>query len=449
MVAGAPLLLIIGLAIVFIVFSTAVLKIHPFLALLLASFGVGMLVRMPLSQIGATIATGFGSLLGSIGLVVVLGSIIGVALEQSGAALRLADAVLNMVGPNKPTLAMSVIGLVVGIPVFCDSGFILLAGINRALAQRSKVATGSLSIGLASGLYTSHTLIPPTPGPIAAAGNLGASGYLGTVILVGLLISIPVVLVAYFYAVFRGGHLGQAPIQNSSATPTASAGPLPGLGWAVAPILVPILLISLASLQTIVPLPAAIALGITFLGSPLVALLVGVGLCLFLRPHRNNPVFTQWVTEGINQAGPILILTGAGGAFGAILKATPVADLVSTWLTGNAGSGIYLLIGGFLIAALLKTAQGSTTSALVISSSMLAPLLISAGFHSALELSFLVTAIGAGAMVVSHTNDSYFWVISQFGGLTLKEAYQGFTVVTFLQGITALAFILLGYYLFC
>lgn len=449
MVEGIPLLLIIGLAIAFIVFSTAVLKWHPFLALLLASFGVGVLVKMPLPQVGTTIATGFGSLLGSIGLVVVLGSIIGVALEQSGAALRLADAVLRTVGPAKPTLAMSVIGLVVGIPVFCDSGFILLAGISRALAQRSQVAAGSLSIGLASGLYTSHTLIPPTPGPIAAAGNLGASGYLGTVILIGLIISIPVVLVAYIYAVFWGRRLGQVLADNLVATPFTPAPVLPGLGRAVAPILVPILFISLASLQNILPLPTAIATAIAFLGTPLVALFLGVGLCLLLLPYRKDATFTLWVSEGIKQAGPILILTGAGGAFGALLKATPVAGLVSNWLSGNPASGGYLLVGGFIISALLKTAQGSTTSALVISSSLLAPLLITAGFDSALELGFLVSAVGAGAMVVSHTNDSYFWVITQFSGLTVKEAFQAFTVVTLLQGLTALVFILLGFYLLC
>ncbi|MGV3585897.1 MAG: GntP family permease [Adhaeribacter sp.] len=450
MVEGPLLLLIIGLAVVFIVLSTSVFKIHPFLALLLACFGVGIAVRMPLAEIGTTIGSGFGSLMSSIGLVVVLGSIIGVALERSGAALRIADAVLNLVGPTKPALAMSVIGLIVGIPVFCDSGFILLSGINRALAQRSKLANGSLTIALASGLYTSHTLIPPTPGPIAAAGNLGASEHLGTVILVGLAISIPVVLVAYIYAIVAAKKLGTVP---AAASTTPEANPktevIPGLLKSLAPILVPILLISLASITNILAISPAIAAALNFLGSPLIALLFGVGLSIFLLPQWNAGAFSGWVSEGILQAGPILILTGAGGAFGALLKATPVAALVGQWLSSNAASGSFLLIISFIIAALLKTSQGSTTSALVITSSMLAPLLTTIGFDTGLELSLLVMAIGAGAMVVSHANDSYFWVITQFSGLTVKEAYQGFTVVTFLQGLTALAFVLLGYFLFC
>jgi gluconate:H+ symporter, GntP family len=449
MVEGPLLLLIIGLAVIFIVLSTSVFKIHPFLSLLLASFGVGVAVQMPLPQIGTTIATGFGTLMGSIGLVVVLGSIIGVALERSGSAIRIADAVLKMVGPNKPALALSVIGLIVGIPVFCDSGFILLSGINRALAQRSKIATGSLTIALASGLYTSHTLIPPTPGPIAAAGNLGASAYLGTVIIVGLVISIPVTLAAYFYAVVRAKRLGTVPEEIITPASDPDYTGAPGLGRSVAPILVPILLISLASVTNILALSAAAGVVLGFLGSPLIALLIGVGLCLFLLPRWDAALFYGWVGEGIQQAGPILILTGAGGAFGALLKATPVAALVGTWLSSNAASGGFLLTISFVIAALLKTSQGSTTSALVITSSMLAPLLGAIGFDSGLELSFLVAAIGAGAMVVSHANDSYFWVITQFSGLTVKEAYQGFTVVTFIQGSTGLVFVLLGFYLLC
>lgn len=445
MVEGPLLLLIIGLAVVFIILSTSVFKVHPFLSLLLAGIGVGVAAGMSLPKIVTTIAEGFGSLMQSIGLVVVLGSIIGVALERSGAALRIADGVLNLVGPNKPALALSVIGLVVGIPVFCDSGFILLSGINRALAQRAQVTNGALTIALASGLYTSHTLIPPTPGPIAAAGNLGATAHLGTIIVVGLLLSVPVVLVAYLYAVVVGKKLGTIPADNTPVTKASGPGS-PGLTKALAPILIPILLISLASSAKIISLPPTATTALEFFGSPLIALLLGVGLCVWLLPQRSASIFSGWVAEGILQAGPILILTGAGGAFGALLKATPVANLVGAWLSSNAASGSFALIISFIIAALLKTSQGSTTSALVITSAMLAPLLNTIGFDSALELSLLVAAIGAGAMVVSHANDSYFWVITQFSGFTLKEAYQGFTMVTLLQGLTALVFILLTYH---
>lgn len=175
---------------------------------------------------------------------------------------------------------------------------------------------------------------------------------------------------------------------------------------------------------------------------------MGVGCCLPLLPRLDAAHLTGWVGEGLQQAGPVLILTGAGGAFGAVLKATPIANLVQSWLTGDQSSGGILLQVSFLVAALLKTSQGSTTSAMVITSSLVAPVLATAGFDSALELSLFVTVIGGGAMVVSHTNDSYFWVITQFSGLPLRDAYRGFTVVTLLQGITTLFFVLLIYFLF-
>ena len=449
MVAGPVLFLVIGLALVFIILSTSVLKIHPFLSLLLAALGVGIAVNMPVKQVVETISTGFGSLMGYIGLVVVLGTIIGVVLEKSGAAHRIADLVLKALGPQKPALSMSVIGLVVGIPVFCDSGFIILSGINRALASRSKVAKGTLSISLASGLYTSHTLIPPTPGPIAAAGNLGAANYLGTVILVGLAISVPVVLVAYAYAnwigrKFDGSRTAALPVAAPAASQQVAA---PGLLRSLAPILVPIVLISLASLVPFLPLPEAWGAALGFLGLPLVALLIGVFLCVFLLPKWDSAYVSGWVGEGILQAGPILILTGAGGAFGAVLKATPISELVSHWITTGQHTGGYILVISFLIAAILKTSQGSTTSALVITSSMLSPLMSTIGFASPLELSLLVMAIGSGSMVVSHANDSFFWVVTQFSGMPVKEAYRGFTIVTLLQGLTGLLVTLLLFYL--
>jgi gluconate:H+ symporter, GntP family len=451
MVEGPVLFLVIGLALAFIILGTAVLKLHPFLTLLLAALGVGIAVNMPAKQVVETISSGFGSLMGYIGLVVVLGSIIGVVLEKSGAAHRIADLVLRALGPQRPALAMSLIGLVVGIPVFCDSGFIILSGINRALAARSRVSKGALTISLASGLYTSHTLIPPTPGPIAAAGNLGAANYLGTVILVGLAISVPVGLVAYAYA----NWIGRSATANFTEEPLpavpAADQPVgsPSLLTALAPILVPLALISLASVVPFLALPAPWAAAINFLGLPLVALLIGVFLCAFLLPKWESTYVSGWVGEGIQQAGPILILTGAGGAFGAVLKATPVSELVSQWITAGQQTGGYILVISFLIAAILKTSQGSTTSALVITSSMLAPLMSTIGFETPLELSLLVMAIGSGAMVVSHANDSFFWVVTQFSGISVKEAYRGFTIVTLLQGLTGLLVTVALYYLLC
>lgn len=415
-------------------------KIHPFILLLLASFTVGIATGMPILKMVETIQKGFGDLIGYIGLVVVLGSILGVALEKSGAALRLADAVLNGLGKKRPTLGMSFIGALVGIPVFCDSGFIILSGLNNALAAKSGTSKATLTLALASGLYTTHTLVPPTPGPIAAAGNLGASDYIGLVMLLGFVISIPVIAVAYGWALVRGRNIAIA----STTEILPSDAPLPTLWRALLPIILPVLLIGVASIVQLLKWENPVAMLIKFIGQPLLALSIGVGLAFWLLQGKEK---AKWIGEGILLSGPILIITGAGGAFGAVLKATPLADNVQGFAQSGFASGVVLLLVAFAIAALFKTMQGSSTSALVIASSMVAPLLPALGFDTPLELVLTVLAIGAGAMTVSHANDSYFWVVSQFSGLSVKDAYRSYTIMTGLQGLTALVMVVLLYFL--
>ncbi len=449
MLTGIPLLLVILLAVVFIILGVTRFGIHPFMVLLLASFGVGMAAGIPLGEVVTAITEGFGGLLGYIGLIVVLGSIIGVFLERSGGAMRIADWMLRKLGRQRPALAISVIGATVSVPVFCDSGFILLSGLNRSLAQRTGQREATLSLALASGLYTTHTLVPPTPGPIAAAGNLGASDYLGTIILIGILLSIPTMLVAYWWAYRQGAtiesrhetELPEAVVEEQRAQPSVF--------WSLAPILLPIVLIAGASLIKFVDWEGPGVGVFLFLGEPLTALLLGVLLCLPLARYRDagSAPLREWVGDGLKLAGPILIITGAGGAFGSVLKATPIADTVSQWVGGSEASGVVVILLAFGISALLKTAQGSSTSALVISSSMLAPLMPELGFEQPLELALVVMAVGGGAMTVSHANDSYFWVVSQFSGIQMSDAYRSHTLMTGLQGVTVLLGTLILYLL--
>ncbi|MER1988813.1 MAG: SLC13 family permease, partial [Solibacillus isronensis] len=194
------LFLIILIGVLFIVFATAKLKLHPFLALLISSFFVGIAAGMPLLTVVESINTGFGGLMTSIGIVIVAGTIIGIILEKSGAAYRMAEVVLRVIGPKRPQLAMSIIGYIVSIPVFCDSGYIILTSLKKALAKRAGVTIASMAVALATGLYATHVLVPPTPGPIAAAGNIGATDYLGTIILMGLIVAIPATIVGYIWA---------------------------------------------------------------------------------------------------------------------------------------------------------------------------------------------------------------------------------------------------------
>ena len=194
------LFIVLLIGVLLVVIAATKFKLHPFLSLILGTFFVGMASGMPLMKIVENVNTGFGGLMGGIGLVIVFGTIIGTILEKSGAALRMAEVVLRVVGPKRPQLAMSLIGYIVSIPVFCDSGFVILSSLRKALANRAKVAVASMSVALATGLYATHTLVPPTPGPIAAAGNIGAGSFLGTVILIGLITAIPATIAGYFWA---------------------------------------------------------------------------------------------------------------------------------------------------------------------------------------------------------------------------------------------------------
>jgi GntP family gluconate:H+ symporter len=441
MVSGIALLVIIFLAVVLIVLAVSVFKLHPFLALLGAIFFTGLAVGVPLKQILDSITQGFGNLLGGIGLVVVLGSIIGVILEKTGAAIQIANLVIGLVGKQRPLLAMGFIGTVVGIPVFCDSGFIILSGLAKALAQKTGRKFAELALGLASGLYTTHVLVPPTPGPLACAGNLGLANHLGEVILWGLVISIPSTLVGIFFAGrFVSKLISQEDITEEKKTSESQQQlpTLPSPFLALLPIFLPILLISIASFISLTSVPEQVKSWIQFLGSPLIALCLALLTSFFLIKDTDKKKQMDFMNLGITQAGSILILTGLGGAFGALLKATPIEPMLREWLVGNSLHGAVVLLVAYLIAALLKTAQGSSTSALVITSSMLAPLLLTVGFDKPSEVALLVMAIGGGAMTVSHANDSYFWVVSQFGHLQLKEAYKSLTIMTLVQGISVL-----------
>ena len=440
MVEGPMLLFILLLGIIFIVFASAKLKLHPFLSLIVASFFVGITAGIPLNEVVNNINSGFGGLMSYIGIVIVSGTIIGTILEKSGAALRMAEFVLRIIGEKRPQLAMSIIGAIVSVPVFCDSGYVILSSLKKSLAKKAKVPLASMAVALATGLYATHTLVPPTPGPIAAAGNIGAENYLGTIILVGLIVSIPAIIVGYLWAIkvaskikiegeLEGLHYNEIIKQF---------GRLPSTSKSFAPIIVPILLIGLGSFIKFQGWEGSLASFFTFVGSPLVALIIGVFVSFTLMPKLNEETMNGWIGQGIKDSSGILLITGAGGAFGAIIKATPVADLIQGLADGGLFNGALVLLIPFIIAAALKTAQGSSTAALVVTSALIAPMLPEMGISGALPLALIVMAIGAGAMTVSHVNDSYFWVVTQFSGMKVTDAYKAQTVATLLQGLTTI-----------
>ena len=448
MVEGPLLIIIFLISVAFIVISTSIIKLHPFLSLLIASFGVGIAVQMPLATVVNTINRGFGSLMSYIGLVIVLGTIIGTILDKSGGALKIADVILRIFGKKRPALAMSIIGAIVSIPVFCDSGFVILSSLNKAVSKRSHIPLATLTIALSTGLYATHTLVPPTPGPIAAAGNIGASDFLGTIIWIGLLTSIPAIFVGYWWAKYIGQKITiDEEIQPVDLSDTINNINLPSTFKSFGPIVLPVCLIALASTLKLFGISGKLADLLLFIGSPLVALLFGTVWAFALIPKFDEKHISGWIGKGILVAGPILLITGAGGAFGSVLKATPITNLLESATTGGDYFGIVIIIVAFIIAAALKMSQGSSTAALVITSSMLAPFITSSNFNSPIALALIVMAIGGGAMTVSHANDSYFWVVTQFSGLKVGDSYRSFTMATLFQGCTVLITTVILYYI--
>jgi GntP family gluconate:H+ symporter len=315
------------------------------------------------------------------------------------------------------------------------------------VAKRSKASLVTMTVALSSGLYATHTLIPPTPGPIAAAGNLGAADYLGTVIGVGILTSIPAVLIGYWWALRIGKSIkidGEDDLSEINNV-LDSIDSLPSSLKSFGPILLPLILIATASTLKFIEVTGSIAEIVFFVGNPLIALLLGVFFALTLIPKFDEEHLNKWIGKAVTQAGPILLITGAGGAFGSILKATPLLELIKSTIVSNNISGIFFILIAFFIAAALKISQGSSTAALIITSSLLAPLLSALNIGSPIALALVVMAIGAGAMTVSHANDSYFWVVTQFSGLKVSDAYRSFTIVTLLQGCTVLLTTLILY----
>ena len=433
--------------IAFIVLATTKFRLHPFLALILAAFLAAFAYGLPPAGITKTIATGFGGVLGQIGPVIVFGTIIGVILEKSGGAITMAETVIEVFGERFPTLTMSVIGYFVAIPVFCDSGFVILNALKEALAKRLDTSPVAMSVALATGLYATHTLVPPTPGPIAAAATLGVSGSLGLVIAVGACVAavaaVAGMLWGNHFLSFAGTEKAQEE-QPDWQTLKASYGELPPRGRTFAPILVPVLLLCCASVAKFPGLPFGDGVLfdlLTFLGEPLVALLIGLFLATRLLARENKrAAFGECVRYGITQAAPILLITAAGGAFGAVLQASSMGEYLGRTLS-TLGAGIFL---PFLVAAAFKSAQGSSTVALLTTSALIAPILTELGLDSQMGRVLAVMATGAGAMTVSHANDSFFWVVSQFSRMPVALAYRALSMATLVQGVAAMTLVYLS-----
>ncbi|TVQ68154.1 MAG: GntP family permease [Balneolaceae bacterium] len=416
-----------------IVWLTVRMNLHPFLALLFGAILMGFLARLEIAVLAGALADGFGNTLRSIGIVIAAGAIIGEYLDRSGGAKVLANKILSLVGEKNSPISMSFTGYIVSIPVFCDSGFIVLSALNKAIAKRAGISLAVLAVALASGLYATHVFVPPTPGPLAAAATLGAD--VGWVLILGLLVSVPVMIAALIFATRYCSRfeISFDHEELTAETPSHS----PSFFLALIPILAPILLIALKSIAQLGSLPFGEGWfynTLLFLGDPIMALLFGVMLAFLMVKGGQKRIQNEWLEEALRKAGIIILITGAGGAFGSVLRETDLG-LFAAGFAEIGGLGVLI---PFLIAAFLKTAQGSSTVAIITAAAITAPLLAPLGLDSVLGKALTVLAVGAGSLTVSHVNDSYFWVVAKFSEMDTSTALRTHTIATLIMGITGL-----------
>jgi GntP family gluconate:H+ symporter len=461
---GIGLIFAFVVAIILMIYAISKLKVHPFLSIMGVSLLLGLVAGIPLvnvTQADGTvvmglpnvIGAGFSSTFTSIGIVIILGALIGTILEKTGAAFKLADMVIRLVGSRRPDLALLIMGWVVSIPVFCDSGFVILNPIRRALVRRTRLSSVSMTVCLSAGLYASHVFIPPTPGPIAAANTLGIGSNLLLVIGMGTLVSIPALIAAYCYARYIGkrvkaGDEADAALKEGEVVKTyeqivAEYGRLPNGLLALSPIIVPILLMALGSIASVAKWTGFVYDISAFLGTPIIALVVGTLFGIWLLADTGKMKnFYSLTDETLRTSGPILFVTAAGGVLGKVIAVSGMVQFITANAELLQTVGIFF---PFLLAAILKTAQGSSTVAITTTAGIMAPLLGLLGLDTPALATLTVMAIGAGSMTVSHANDSYFWVVTNFGAMTPDQGYRTQTVVTLVEGIAAMVGVYLIY----
>ncbi|MBQ7064914.1 MAG: GntP family permease [Firmicutes bacterium] len=440
---GVPLIIAFVVAIVVMILLISKLKVHPFLSIMGVSLLLAIIAGIKLTDIPGIIGSGFSGTFTSIGIVIILGAFIGAVMEKTGAALKLADMVIKVVGEKNPELAIELMGWVVSIPVFCDSGFVILNPIRKALVKRTGKSSVAMTVCLSCGLYIAHVFIPPTPGPIAAANTLGVGNNLLLVMGLGALCSIFPLIAGLIYAKLIGKKIKSADelAEEGEAVKTyeelkAEYGKLPNGFNALAPLVVPIILMAASSVVSMAKMTGWLAEGLTFLGTPIMALAVGSILAIIqMFTAKKKDIFYDLTNDTLKTVGPILFVTAAGGVLGKVIASSDMVNFITEHATVLQAMGIFF---PFLLAAILKSAQGSSTVAITTTAGIIAPLLPVLGFTTPIEIALVVMAIGAGAMTVSHANDSYFWVVTNFGEMKPEEGYKTQTLMTLIIGLASM-----------
>lgn len=417
-------------------------RIHAFISLLIASIAVGLIAGMPIGELFNSIQQGMGSTLGFVALVVGLGAIFGAILEHSGGALAMANYMIKKLGVSKAPWAMSITGFIIAIPVFFDVAFIILVPVIYALQKATKKSLLLFAIPLLSGLVITHAFIPPTPGPVAVADIIGVE--LGWVILLGIIVGLPVAILTgpiFGKWISRRIHLSSPHLDEASSEEFE----LP-IGVLFGIIAIPIMLIILGTLLKselgfLVSLPKFVQQMIELCGHPVSALIISNLVAWYVLGIRNNFSKEQLLdisNKSIAPAGLIILLTGAGGVFKQILIDTGTGEMLANYF---AHAGLSTLVFAYVAAVLIRILQGSATVAMITAAGLTAPLiqLVDSDLNKAL----LVIAIASGASIMSHVNDSGFWLVSKYLGMDEKQTFKSWTLMTTIISISGFSLVML------
>lgn len=431
----------IVLSIILLVWLTVKVRLHPFFALTICSFFFGILMRQPVPVILEAYSNGLGGTIAGIGVVIAIGTVMGALLEKSGAAETMAETILKITGKRFADIGLAITGYFVSIPVFCDSAFVLLSPLAKRMSRDTGVSMVTMSVALAMGLHATHMLVPPTPGPLAVSGILNAN--LGLVILLGMLVSIPVTIVAVIAGRILGKKYHYMPNIISEEVAITEEVKRPSAFMSFTPIILPIVLMLLNTIANLESRPFGtnnlFVTIVTSLGQTVIALFIGLIIAFIAYKSVYQSDKDVWTFDGafgeaLKTAGQIVLIVGAGGAFATVLKLSNLQDIVMSTLSGLS---IGILVP-FIIGAIFRTAIGSGTVGMITAASMLLPLIDVLGFNSPIGLVIAMLACASGGFMVFHGNDDFFWVITSTSEMKPEIAYKVFPLISVLQALTSL-----------
>jgi GntP family gluconate:H+ symporter len=430
------LLITIITVIIWIIVGTTYLKLHPFLVLFIASLLLGILLEIHFVDLFKLLFIGFSKTIQKIGLLIIFGTIIGKTLELTNATSSIANYIISRFRKIPLQFKIGFIGYIISIPVFCDAAFIILSKTIKSISIKSKIPLKSLGVALSTGLFAPHVLVPPTPGPLAAASNLKLENFPLLIIIGSVLAFILVIIGSTFsYLIFN-----KSSFDANLFFDQKHSKKFPKIAESIVPIVIPVILMAIGTLFGNFNTFEKLDFVFSFLGNPSFALFVGVILSFRLIKFSPEIGLKYCIKSGLSSAFPIILITGMGGTLGLIMQKIPLENFINY----SFDFGLALLVP-FFISSVFKTVQGSSTVALITTSTIIYPLLGSLGLDNEIDKIWTILSIGVGSMTVSHTNDSYFWIVSQMTGISAKEALKYHTTGTLIQGIAGIVFILIGY----